>query len=154
MSRIFRGPLNSIKNSKAFFDSLNSIGSPLTYFSSFVNGSNVFTDNPNFTESSCEEPECKGCSCDGGPTSWRIIETAYEVIYEENSITNNSLSGLPATYSPPPYDYTGFMELQVFCEESGWQTLDSWTTLNSEPVKTFENNYSNPCCENGPRLNT
>lgn len=105
-------------------------------------------ENETLDELTCEcVPSC-------GPTSWRIIETADEVIYEENSITNNSLSGLPGTYSPPPYDYTGFMELQVFCEESGWQTLDSWTTLNSEPVKTFENNYSNPCCENGQQLNT
>jgi hypothetical protein len=65
MSRIFRGPINSIKNSKAFFDSLNSIGSPLTYFSSFVNGSNVFIDNPNYSEDSCDQPPCVGCSCEG-----------------------------------------------------------------------------------------
>lgn len=63
---------------------------------------------------------------------WRIIETAAGVVYA------SGYGAPPATWTPPRYSYTGYMELQEFtCNGGGsgtWSTVKQWTTINGGPT--------------------
>jgi hypothetical protein len=63
---------------------------------------------------------------------WRIIETADGVVYA------SGYGAPPATWTPPRYSYTGYMELQEFTcngDSSGtWSTVKQWTTINGGPT--------------------
>lgn len=69
------------------------------------------------------------------PPQWRIIETAYGVVYS----TGDAGSVPPETWTPPSYAYEGFMELQMKCDDQSdaWQTVHQWTTVEGEPTETL-----------------
>ena len=65
---------------------------------------------------------------------WRIIETGYGVVYD------SGYGDPPATWTPPTYGYTGYMELQEFLCDGGsgtWSTIKQWTTINGGPTVTL-----------------
>ena len=91
-------------------------------------------------ETICSERNC--CESNVFPTpklcgccSWRIIEVVDGVEYQ----TSETLCNIPATYTPPSFNYYGYMELQFFCEgEADWKTMEAWTTINGGPTHTFQ----------------
>jgi hypothetical protein len=72
------------------------------------------------------------------PPQWRIIETGDGVTYEEGGPGLFGEPNPPGSWTPPPYSYTGFMELQMRCGEDGeWETIQQWTTINGGPTTTL-----------------
>jgi hypothetical protein len=70
------------------------------------------------------------------------------VNYGSGAITNGVLVGLPCEFTPPYYEYPGYMRLQVECC-STWTTIDSWVVQGGGPTHTFSLTFNNPCGTGG-----
>jgi hypothetical protein len=82
--------------------------------------------------------------------SW-VIREGYDlydgVIYLSGTVSETGeLIGLPDTFAPPPYGYTGYMELVIVCgSDVSWNNRNSypllrWTTIDINlPTANFEN---------------
>jgi hypothetical protein len=99
-------------------------------------------------------PNC--CCCKKPAEEWRIWEAGdsygYPVPYPNGPIIESILVDIPCCWTPPYYEYNGYLKLQVRCKDSdpdnnnSWNTIDSWTTREGQPEKCFEESYPDPCC--------
>jgi hypothetical protein len=93
-------------------------------------------------------------SCDITPTSWSLAEvgssgsggTGYGSGGVSASGPDFVLTGLGPSFTPEYYSYTGYLRLEVTCSDGSKQTIDSWTTIDGGPTRSFNHTYSNPCC--------
>jgi hypothetical protein len=120
------------------------------------------------TRTVCEPKTVTSCSCINGgpknpisPASWSVSEVGSDgssnIGYEAGSTTYNpttqtvTLDGIPSSYNPPAYYYTGYMRLTLTCSDGSSHVLDSWTTNNGHPTDdptgshSLQSSFPNPC---------
>jgi hypothetical protein len=120
-----------------------------------------------FVGGGCRPPDSEGdlISIDGcaiTPTSWSLDElgspgregTGYGSGGVSASGPDFVLTGLGPSFTPEYYAYTGYLRLEVTCSDGSKQTLDSWTTIDGGPTRSFNHTYSNPCCNGKDSDNT
>lgn len=119
----------------------------------------IFTDPFGFFGGRCR-PDDDGNglffenSCDITPTSWSLDElgspgrggTGYGSGGVSASGPDFVLTGLGPSFTPEYYAYTGYLRLEVTCSDGSKQTIDSWTTIDGGPTRSFNHTYPNPCC--------
>jgi hypothetical protein len=96
------------------------------------------------------------CCCKQKAIEWRIWEEGfnygYPSPYPNGPVVDSVLVNIPCCWTPPVYPYTGYVKLQVRCDETpqydnaSWKTIDAWTTFQGGPTKCFEPIYDDPCC--------
>jgi hypothetical protein len=92
--------------------------------------------------------------CIGYPTSWSLLEVGSSgggsLSYGGGGVSSFgsdfTFDGLGNSFTPPPYYYTGYLVLRVGCSDGSTQDVDSWTTIEGGPTRSFNHTYSNPCC--------
>ncbi len=75
---------------------------------------------------------------------WFMYERAYNNFNYPNGTydpTTKTLIGLPSTFTPPRWNYNGYMRIIVWnCSTQSFFLIDQWTTLNGGPVRNFPSN--------------
>lgn len=125
------------------------------------------------TRTVCEPVITTSCNCiNNGPKNplspsvWYINEVGSDglsnVGYEAGSVTYNPttqtvvLDGIPSSYNPPSYGYTGYMVVRIDCFDGSSHVLDSWTVINGHPTNdptgshSISSSYTNPCGASSP----
>jgi len=127
----------------------------------------IFTDPFGFFGGRCRSDDDGGndldAACDLTPTGWSLAEVGStgtdDYGYGSGGVSDSGenfvLNGLGSSFTPPSFSYTGYLRLVVTCSDGSKQTIDSWTTINGGPARSFPNTYPNPCCngKNGDNTN-
>jgi hypothetical protein len=80
---------------------------------------------------------------------WRLLETSANEVYNFGTYddSTNTLVGLPASFTPQPIGYSGYMETQLIeCSTGTICAIDNWLVYNGSPTRVYPSNILNSPC--------
>lgn len=122
------------------------------------------------TRTICEPVVTTLCSCVNSgpknpisPSGWQVIEVGadgyggYTGDYPRGTASINpttqsvTLNGLPTSWNPPAYEYTGYLQLRLNCSNGSYNILEIWNTQDGQPTHNFNSfQITNSCGTQGP----